>query len=241
MVKITKAEQIAQFCAQRRAELGIETTKIEYDAWRTVYISDDGLFRFNDEQTVIALHNFSDTVSAESARKIGGRQYKKSMNDYLVGVDFNPSAMSDAAVWNYMNGKNVKIPRVYTLCHKLIPIEKNEYFRDYDITDDGLIEAEFSGKSASLFFAFEDIPKNGCVNVPVRLRLQEGVQFNNDVKGKCFSEGVLQLTDNMDELWVNVSTANEYRPSGDVLDSRTGSDADGNYLDIRISIDVGRF
>ena len=241
MARVTKAMQIEEYCENLRAEMGIETVEINYDVWSTLMISDDGLFRFNDEKAVVALYAFSDTVSPESARKLGSRQYKKSMNEYLVGVRFQPYAMKEAAVWNYINGKTVKFPRVYSYCRKAIPIAKNEYFREYDITDDGLIEIEFPDNNyETVYFNFEDAPKTGEMVVPLRVRLKERDDPEQVALKMYDGNGSIEITVGGHEYELRIITKQEYKPHLEVRGRRSGSDEDGTYLDLLVEVDFFR-
>lgn len=171
MAKITKAMQIEEYCNNLRRELGIEKISYNCDIWHTMLVTDNGLYQFSDNKAIVALYKFFDTISADVARKLGGRQYKKSTNEYLVGVCFN-NPMNENAVWNYMNGKAVKLPRVYSSCIKYIPVVKGEMFEKYNVNDDGLIEISLTADKLETFgFSNSEIPRTGEVALPMRLRL----------------------------------------------------------------------
>ena len=175
MAKITRAMQIAEYCENLRREMGIETTIVDYDKWNTMRITDSGLFQFYNDKDAIALYGLQDMVSAESARKLGGRQYKKSMNEYLVGVYFY-SELSETSMWNHINGKNIRLSRVYSTSIKLVPIADSVFQKNHVISDAGLFEINLTaGEKGEFKLVFEDIPKTGVVSFPLRMHLSGGL------------------------------------------------------------------
>ena len=178
MAKVTKAEQIAQFCEGERNKRGIVTVPIPEADFETAYIADEGLFQFSDAANAVVVSASAPlTLSRESAEKLGKRQMKKSMDKFCTAVTFNGWGMENS-VWNFMNGKPANFPRVFTCCHKTVPLcaenfpETKQLYPDREVFRDGHLELSMrAGKEEDLLIATEEIPKTGKLTIPLTFRL----------------------------------------------------------------------
>lgn len=254
--KYTKEEKIVGYCEHLRQELGIKCVHRDdvykhfaLDKWRTLYITEDRRYKFyGDRELLSILRLGNDTmITAESAKVLGKTFAQIAQEEHCIGIYFPtpyPDNFTghpkDSVIWKHMNGQAVKFPRIYSVIARAIPISrKSDYFRLYQVTEDGLIEIYFEANNfAREVFVFADKPQEGYMELPLRFRVHSKPQKVRFAKRNEYS-GDLEFYVDDQQYWFSISDGfiDDMQISG-VSDYRIGSDDEGGYVDVILGISI---
>jgi hypothetical protein len=195
-LKLNQHERIVQASKAYFDEFGLEIIKVEFDPWKTLYIEHCGYFQWKDERAILATSwemaclpdwrpkNSVIGISAETARKIGKMQLKSALNENCVAVEI-PDC-SDTIMKKAMDGQSVRFPKLYSTSYKCIPMEK---ISCSDIVN-GKLDLDFCNRFVYVELdGFNEYPKNGLIQYPIRLNLPVGTIATQDIADAYSDDG----------------------------------------------------
>lgn len=292
VTKITK-QQICEYADNLAKQFNIERVEKEnlgLDMWHNVIIETEGLFSVQDNLINIAISNEflkikdwreqltfkNHPLTIESAKRLGKMQLKKAMDTYCKGVVliYQGNAEKDAKKI-LSQDTEPKWGRIYATSYREVPIKMMDPSGELSTNnppqfEDGkyVIEVDRSDNGISHYMLSEEqLPKNGCIIVPLRLRIvSDSVPTQENVKVKNWElyKGGDELIPLTKEYFCESSEHNYknyyyfdfyidgiqhqfcimlmgYGGSSNILEYKIGKDEAGYYMDALFKMRVSRF
>lgn len=194
--RITK-KQIREYADNLAKQFNVERVDKEnlgLDMWHNVILETKGLFSVKDNLINIAVSNeflkiddwleqlkFKNRlVTIESAKRLGKMQFKKAMDEHCKGVLLNYQGDAEKDARKILS-QNIepKWRRIYATSYRELPIEMMKPSGELSTNnppkfEDGkyVIELDRSDcGSTHYMLSDEQLSKNGCIIVPLRLRI----------------------------------------------------------------------
>lgn len=255
------AEYLENYAKENPVDL-IDDSDKKLEPWNHVIVEHGGLFQFKEEKSILLVNG--KTVSADCACRLGKMQMKIALNEYCKYVTFNYAVNPDKKVEAILEGKDLKWEKVYATSYKQIPLSTfeplyREGMKGCVLVKNDIIDVAFEKGEGSAFAKiymgdFPELPKEGKVQIPVRLRMVDGDIPTSENIASAFPHGnkrsfAGEVQEGSDEgCWFEFFVGEakyeffieyyEHRGSTQVKEYKLGQDANGHYIDMLLEMHI---